>query len=102
MFGRSLVNSFSWGMVFLLCPWVSAQEAEPQPIPVHLQLNAGTPLRLYITKRVSYREGESVQAKVAEPAWAFDRIVIPAGTVVRGRVVALDAVPAMERAMAIV
>jgi hypothetical protein len=59
-------------------------------------------LRLYITRRVSYRLGEVVQAKVIEPVWAFDRVVIPAGATVQGQVVRLDPVSKMVRARAIV
>ena len=76
--------------------------ANQQPIPVHLQVDAGTPLRLYITKRVSYRAGEAVEAKSIEPVWAFDRIVIPAGATVEGRVAKLDSVSKMMRAQAMV
>lgn len=69
-------------------------------VPLHVE--AGTPLRLYITHRAWYRINEPVEAKFVEPVWAFDQIVIPAGTVVRGRVAKLDPVPAITRAMAIV
>ncbi len=69
---------------------------------MHLQVDTGTPLRLYITQRTWYRMNAVVQAKFAEPVWAFDRVVIPAGTSVEGRVTELDPVPSMVRARAIV
>jgi len=65
-------------------------------------VEAGTPLRLYITKRARYRQGEAVQARFAEPVWAFDRIVIPAGTAVDGQIVELEPVSKTIRAMAII
>lgn len=71
-------------------------------VRVPLRVETGTPLRLYITKRVSYRLGAPVEAKFAEPVWAFDRIVIPAGTTVRGEVTNLEPAPRMIRAMAMV
>src|SRR6185437_11634593 len=71
-------------------------------VPVHLQVEAGTPLRLYITKRLPYRLGDPVQAKFAEAVWAFDRVVIPAGTIVNGRVSDLEPVSKMTRAMAMI
>lgn len=74
----------------------------PAKVPVHLQVDAGRPLRLYITKRLRYRAGEPVEAKLAEPVWAFDRIVIPTGTSFEGEVSELDPVPKMVRAMAMV
>ena len=102
MLGRNVVNSLPLFVGFFFWLPVSGQDSQPQTVPVHLEVNAGTPMRLYITKRVSYRLGEAVQAKVAEPVWAFDRIVIPAGTVVHGQVTELNPVPGMERAMSIV
>ncbi len=71
-------------------------------VPVHLTVEAGTPLRLYLTKRVAYRKGNLVSARFAEPVWAFDRIVIPAGTSVQGQIENLPPVSPMIRAMAIV
>jgi hypothetical protein len=71
-------------------------------VPVHLVVEAGTPLRLYITKRVSYRQNSAVEAKLAEPVWAFDRIVIPAGTPVEGKVAQVNPVPKTQRAIAMV
>lgn len=97
-----LVNFYRLGVALFFLPPILCQESQPQAVPIHLEVKAGTPLRLYITKRVSYRLGEPVQAKFAEPVWAFDRIVIPAGTVVHGQVTQLNPAPGMERAMSIV
>lgn len=73
----------------------------PQQMPVKLQVEAGTPLRVYIVRRVPYRVGQVVQAKLIEPIWAFDRVVIPEGSTLQGQVVELDPVPKMMRARAI-
>jgi len=88
---------------------LSGQIAFAQPtvpiarsLTVHLRVEGGTPLRLYITHRAWYRRNETVEARFAEPVWAFDRIVIPAGAAVRGQVTRLDPVPGMVRARAIV
>ncbi len=78
------------------------QKPEAKDVPVHLQVSAGTPLPLYLAGRVTYREGEAVHAKFAQPVWSFDRVVIPAGTSVEGQVTELNPVPGMERAMAVV
>jgi len=42
----------------------------------------GAPLRLYLTRKIPRRLGAPVEAKVLEPVFAFDREVIPAGTLV--------------------
>jgi hypothetical protein len=65
-----------------------------------LKVDSGTPLRLYLTQRVSYRSRDTFQAKFAEPVWAFDRIVIPAGSVAQGHISELKPVSRMVRASA--
>src|SRR3981081_535063 len=67
---------------------------------VPLSVPAGTPLRLYLTKRIPKRLNAPVQAKMLAPVYAFDREVIPAGTQVFGKVTRLRAVPAGERTKA--
>jgi hypothetical protein len=78
----------------------SAQQtvAIARSLAVHLRVEGGTPLRLYITHRAWYRRNETIEARFAEPVWAFDRIVIPAGTAVQGQVTRLDPIPGMVRA----
>src|ERR1700730_6946964 len=68
---------------------------------VPLTAAAGTPPRLYLTKRIPKRLNAPVQAKMLAPLYAFDREVIPAGTEVFGTVTRLQAVPTGERAKAI-
>ncbi|MBV8842473.1 MAG: hypothetical protein JO307_06650 [Bryobacterales bacterium] len=78
----------------------SAQDKEPsQNVP--LSIAAGTPLRLYLTKRISKRAGEPVEAKLLDPLFSFDREVAPAGSTVEGAVARVKPVSRMERAMAI-
>lgn len=82
--------------------WSQLTSGPDAKVSVRLKVPAGAPLRLYLTRRVSYRLGETVEAKSIQPVWAFDRIVIPPGTTFRGRVVTLNPVPKMLRARAIV
>jgi len=56
---------------------------------------------LYLTRRVSKRAGAPVQAKLLEPIFAFDREVIPAGTVVLGTVSRTQPVGKWQRMTAI-
>ena len=67
---------------------------------VPLTVPAGTPLRLYLTKRIPRRLNAPVQAKLLAPVYAFDREVIPAGTEVFGTVTRLQPVPTGERTKA--
>jgi hypothetical protein len=66
-----------------------------------LSVPAGTPLRVYLTKRISKRLGEPVEAKLLDPLYAFDREVAPAGSQVLGSVVEVKPVPGMQRTAAI-
>jgi hypothetical protein len=43
--------------------------------------------------------GQAIHGKTTEPVYAFDRLLIPAGTVVNGKVSAIDGVPAKTRVM---
>ena len=74
-------------------------EQTSQNIPLTVQ--SGVPLRVYLTKRLTKRAGEPVEAKLLEPLFAFDRAVAPAGSEVLGQVSRLKPVPKMKRAAAI-
>ncbi|HKW87541.1 MAG TPA: hypothetical protein VJN21_02170 [Candidatus Acidoferrales bacterium] len=68
------------------------------PPPVDLVLGKGVPLRVILRKSLRIqRVGEPVQTFVTEPVYAFDRIVIPAGSEVDGRIAALDSPTKLKR-----
>ncbi|MFZ0737389.1 MAG: hypothetical protein WAM96_09895, partial [Candidatus Acidiferrales bacterium] len=46
------------------------------------------------------RPGQPIQGKVVEPVYAFDQLVIPAGSEVTGHVTKIAPVPGMQRTMA--
>ena len=83
-----------------VCAWGQTNPAANAT--VSLTVPAGTPLRLSVTKRFPKRQGQAVTAKVIEPVYAFDRQVIPAGTVVTGTVARTQPVKKWERARAMV
>ena len=100
---RSTIVLFS---VVLSCSASSAFAQVPendieQASTVTLTVNSGVPLRLYLTKRLSKRNGDVVHGKLLEPVFAFDREVIPSGTEVLGTVARLDPIPKMMRISAI-
>ncbi|MGP0076741.1 MAG: hypothetical protein ACLPWF_32915 [Bryobacteraceae bacterium] len=76
-----------------------SQSNQAQDIP--LTVPAGVPLRLYLTKRIPKRRDAPVEAKLAEPVYAFDREVIPSGTQAIGHVSRLESVSKWQRARAI-
>ena len=68
------------------------------PPPVDLVLSKGVPLRVVLKKPLRIqRVGEPVQAFVSEPVYAFDRVVIPQGSEVDGRIAALDPPSKLKR-----
>jgi len=66
--------------------------ARAQSAPgVELVVETGRPLRVVLSDTSTVkRVGQIVTATLIEPVYAHDRIVIPAGTEVRGRVAALE------------
>ncbi len=94
--GSAILATLAFTSLFSLP--ASAQTAPVESVPgVSLDVPSGAPLRLYLTRRVSKRVGAPIQAKLMEPVFAFDREVIPAGTVALGRVSRTEPVRKWQR-----
>jgi hypothetical protein len=64
-------------------------QSEESTIP--LTVSAGRPLAVVLDQRVTIQGvGQSVAGILVEPLYAYDRVVVPAGTKVLGHVAALD------------
>ncbi len=87
--------------LFLVITSLPFRGAAQDSVQVPLIVSSGTPLRVYLTKRISKRLGEPVEGKLLDPVYAFDRRVAPAGSVVLGSVVHVKPVPVRQRAFAI-
>jgi hypothetical protein len=88
--------------VSLFSALAGAQTTTTDEAPrILLDVPSGAPLRVYLTKRISKRLGAPVEAKLLAPVFAFDREVIPAGTVVQGEVSHVQPYGKWERARAI-
>jgi hypothetical protein len=62
------------------------------PPPVPLLLDKGVPLRIVLKRPLPIqRAGQPVRALVSEPVYAFDRVVIPAGSEVDGHITGVTA-----------
>ncbi len=72
--------------VVLFLPLQAGQAGGSETREIALTVPAGVPLRIYLTKRVSKRAGAAVEGKVLDPVFAFDREVVPAGSLVSGKV----------------
>jgi hypothetical protein len=81
----------------------TAPAAVPAPVPASIPLTvpAGTPLKVALDEEVRIREvGQSVHGKVLEPVYAFDKLLIPTGSEVTGKVSAIDGVSKKMRTFA--
>jgi hypothetical protein len=71
------------------------------PGTIPLQVPAGTPLPVVLDKEVRIQKtGQPIHGKIAEPVYAFDRLVVPAGSEVTGSVTRISGVSAMKRTIA--
>jgi len=63
---------------------------------------SGVPLRVALERRVAIqRAGEPIQGRLVDPVYVFDRMVLPAGSVVEGHIAEIGGVPARRRLTAI-
>ena len=107
----SLCGNSAW------CQTLSARPAEPAPSPevvllpapklpespnfIPLTVSAGTPLKVVLDQEVRIQKvGQPVHGKVVEPVYSFDKIVVPVGSEVTGKVSGIDGVSKMQRTFA--
>src|ERR1700688_2782576 len=68
---------------------------------IPLEVPAGTPLPVVLDKEVRIRKGgQPIHGKIAEPVYAFDKLVVPAGSEVTGSVTRIAGVSALKRTYA--
>jgi hypothetical protein len=66
-----------------------------------LTVPTGTPLKVALDQEVRVQKvGQPVHGKIVEPVYAFDKLVVPAGTDVVGKISAIDRVPKKGRIVA--
>ena len=92
---------------FPLClPPSSAEEetcppASPILAKIALHLPNGTPLRIALDRRTRVdHPGEIVHGRVVETVYAFDQPVIPADSIVSGRIIGISPVSGVKRTLA--
>jgi len=74
--------------------------ADGSPIMMPLTVEEGTPIKVALDSDVRIRAvGQTIHGKTMEPVYAFDKLLIPVGTKVNGKVAAIDPVPKMARTM---
>lgn len=93
---------FSAGSIFAQAEHEAPAEAGAKPPEIiELQVPAGTPLPVVLYKEVRIKKvGQAIHAKIAEPVFAYDKLVVPAGSEVSGSVTRIGGVSWMKRTMA--
>jgi len=105
-------NSWSFGQTLKPRPPASPEHKEvlqeenkdepqaPEPVTVPMSVAAGTPIKVALDSEVRVRQvGQPIHGKTTDPVYAFDKLLIPAGTTVNGKVSAIDAVPKSKRTL---
>ncbi|MGA2924318.1 MAG: hypothetical protein ABSE28_24745 [Candidatus Sulfotelmatobacter sp.] len=78
----------------------ATENVEAMPVVVPMTVGAGTPIKVALDVEVRVRDvGQAIHGRTTDPVYAFDKLLIPVGTVVNGKVSAIDAVPKTLRTM---
>jgi hypothetical protein len=73
---------------------------DTSPVTVPMSVPSGTPIKVALDSEVRIREvGQPIHGKTTEPIYAFDKLLIPAGTPVNGKVSAIEPVPKKIRTL---
>ena len=100
MKGRRLIGVFAVVCAALGTP--SPAHAQADEPTISLTVSAGRPLEVVIDQRVPIKNvGQQVTGTLVEPLFAYDRIVVPAGTKVVGHVAAIEGPSKLVRTRAI-
>ncbi len=80
-----------------------AQESPKAPLSQPgITVPSGVPLRVAIERRIAIKHaGEPVQGRLIEPIYVYDRVALPAGTVVEGHIAEIGGVPIARRLTAL-
>jgi hypothetical protein len=75
--------------------------AQPKPKPsVFLEVVPGTPLKVALDKEVRIRQvGQSIGGTITEPIYSFDKLLVPTGSRVNGKIVEIDDVSRKMRTL---
>src|SRR6478672_8790762 len=85
-----LHRKFVLSCLLLVClATVASAQTLPSLAYIPLTIDKGVPIQLSLTGRLRFKEDEPIHARIAEPVYAFDREVLPAGTEVLGRITSL-------------
>jgi hypothetical protein len=77
------------------------QTTPSSPQSIALSVPRGTPLQVALDQEIRVRRvGQPVHARIVEPVYAFDRLVVPVGSQVNGQVTKIGAISGGKRTIA--
>lgn len=74
----------------------TVSSSEPVHIE-HLVVPEGVPLRVILTEKLPFKRDRQVHARLVDPVYAFDRVVLPEGTEVIGHITGFKSAPRWAR-----
>src|SRR5258708_1485570 len=82
---------------------VQSTPTEPSsPQTIALTVPKDTPLEIALDKDVRVKQvGQEIHGRLVQPVYAFDRLVVPVGTDVKGRIAKIDPISGKRRTFAI-
>ncbi len=88
--------------VVVLAMAVTVLAQDTPVVPQSTTVRADVPIRVALEHRVPVRRvGEPVRGRLVEPVYVFDRVALPAGTIVDGHIAEIGGIPFSRRLTAI-
>ena len=82
-------------------PTVESHSANADPVTMPMSVEIGIPLKIALDSDVRIRRvGQTIHGRTVEPIYDFDKLLVPLGTQVNGRISAIDSAPAKTRVFA--
>jgi hypothetical protein len=81
-------------------PATSAVQQPKPPATIPLTVPAGTPLKVALDKEVRIQKvGQTIHGKTTEPLYAFDKLLVPAGSGVSGKIAEIGGISVKTRTL---
>jgi hypothetical protein len=75
---------------------------QPEPPSIALTVPTGTPVKVALDEEVRIRRvGQPIRGKTTEPIYAFDKLLVPVGTEVTGKIAEIDDVSTGMRTLSV-
>jgi hypothetical protein len=101
-----VANVACWGQTLKLRPPAGSNADEPavppvpEPIKMELSVPQGTPIKVALDSEVRiHKVGQPIHGKTVEPVYAFNKLLIPVGTTVTGKISGIEAVGKKRRTL---